>query len=398
MKQAIFAKFAILSLAAVLLLSLVGCACSGREDVLSPVAADPTADASATSMAEPHLSGNDDGTQPPSGEEAEPSPTPSQTAKPKKDVALLDAYEAYYSCRVSEENYEIDMTKLKKLRDGIYAGRKLSELLPNEQYNAKLLDFMIDEYPDNQYSCAIGPTGPGLSSQKQYPVDKEIVLDLNGDGVPERIQIVSIWDDEDSAASLLLVNGVEYFRFTSWGDFIPVSEFHIVDIDIGDNYREIAVSTGHPYFSYDFTYYFYYDGKKIVEMDSIQGAYLYKGDGTVTGWTNSWGFLYTHLPVKYKLDKNHMLIRVPEPYKLNYKVFVLRNLQLYTSRDTKSAAILMEKGSTVRITGVDGEEWTQITLASGVVGWIKRTDYSTLANSKEPLEAEDIFFPIDNSG
>jgi|GEM_PF-4448627 len=331
--------------------------------------------------------------------DADPTPTP----EPREDMALFDAYKLY------EKYYGrngMDKKKLRNLRDEVYAGRTLEELLPNERYNAKLLNFMIDEFKDNQYDCAIGPSWSRVSNHKKYPADKEIEIDLNGDGVPERIQIVSVWDDEEGPISRLLVNDVEYYRFTSWsGEWIPVDEFYIVDIDTTDNYKEIAI-WGSNAVSTDFLNFFYYDGEKVVRMGSVQGAYLYNGDGTVTGWEDTWGMLYTPLPVKYKLDKDHMLTLVYEIYKLDYRVFVLRDMPLYTSRDIKSATILMEKGTVVRITGTDIDMvfddgryifdmgWTQITLPDGRIGWI----WGEIANSKESLDVTDVFFCIRNEG
>jgi len=326
---------------------------------------------------------------PTASEEAEPTPTP----EPRQDMELLDAYKLrweYTSYEKYRNDQGLDYNGLKKLRDEVYAGRAFSELLPNEQYNVKLLDFLINDFKDNQYSCAIGPAEPKVPNYKEYPADKEIEIDLNGDGVPERIQVVSVWDDEEGPISRLLVNDVEYDYFTSWGDWIPVDEFYIVNIDTADSYLEIAIRESNAVSLLDYTRYYYYDGEKVVYMGSVQAPYLYRGDGTVIGTDDCrLGLLYTYLPFKYKLDKNHMLTLVPEIYKLDYKVFVLRDLPLYTSRDTKSATILMEKGTTVRITGRDGydEGWTQLTLANGTIGW-----------TNIGYDCEDVLFCIRNEG
>ncbi len=309
-----------------------------------------------------------------------------------EDVLLLD----------EKSLYDMDMDRLESLREELYSGKTLSEILPNEKYNATLLDYYIEKH------TVVNNTPIAVPNYAQYPLNQKIEADLDGD---DRLETIMVTTTESGVKLRINDLETEYSGFTNL-----VDHFAIVDIDTNDKYKEVAISDYGPS-NDDYTIYYHYDGKKIVFMneganqnrpvsevmkpwndDKIGGLFSYiecNGSGIITAKQRASILQTWWYSIKYKLTEGHLLQVEPEIFKVDYKVFVLNEIPLYLQRDDKSSTIIMQKGTIVRFTALDDIEWIQVTLSDGQTGWFKIKDVTAIVNGTQELQAADVFFCLD---
>lgn len=244
------------------------------------------------------------------------------------------------------------------------------------------------------------------SAYKWYPFNQEIEYDLNGDGKPDKI-IITLSD----SGVMLKINDVEMDCLYSSEN--TVDGFAIINIDYADNYKEIVISdTG---YSSDFTSRFYgYDGKKIIYMnegasisrpvpedakewvvsDKIEGLFtnMEIGNGGITTLQRATTLQTWWYPLRYELTDGHLLQAVAEIFEVDYEVFVLSDMPLYSEKSETSSTIDMRKGTLAKITALDDIEWIQIRLDDGQKGWFKIKSHDVIVVKDNEIKASDVFF------
>ena len=321
-----------------------------------------------------------------------PKESQSVTQTENQDMELLNP----------NEILDMNEAALRQKRDEIYAGRLMSELLPNERYNIALLDYAVSFFYEREYN-----ESPVLSNYKTYPINQAVYEDLNGDGTEDEI-IVSCTIDRDVS---VMVNGTKIV----YENFYNLREnFAIVDIDTSDNYKEIAISFMGPS-GMGSSVFFYYDGESVVCMnegcnderpvtggrgnDDFIGENFTRigcaGDGIIIGSQRA-ALLHTWFyPIRYKLSQDHRLEFIPDDvFKVDWPVFTLRPLTLYTERTEDSPTIEMDMGIIARLTALDDIEWVQVTLPGGEEGWFKLENFNNIIDKSGSFWGHEVFFHL----
>lgn len=224
-------------------------------------------------------------------------------------------------------------------------------------------------------------------------VDKTKVLDadLNNDGDKEVVKL----ECSDTNYYRLSINDISIISLGENVDY----DFKIVDLNVEDNIKEIAVSIWGPSEAPKTSFYRYCIGN-ISHMGNIEGhinEIKLKGDGSLTTYTkanvlHSWSYFD-----KYKLSSAHMLVNeAKEFYEMNHKVKVLKSIPLLKSTTENEMIAALTVGEEVRLLVSDNKRWCQVEKENGLKGWfevedfdkIKGTDY-TAAEVFEGLNIDE---------
>lgn len=280
------------------------------------------------------------------------------------------------------QNYFESKTWYKPAKDN--ASIILNEV---EQYNVAYLGF-FKEIRQKEYSNK----EERVREQDVYEANKEIYLDINGDGIDEVI-IYKCHSEGDSVyADQLCVNDniVEAPGFA-------VENFAIVDIDTGDAYKEILISNVGPSDDYRTDYYIFRDNK-ITHIGRTEGLFSkgikLNGDGTFTARTRT-DFLHTwHYAKEYYLGKNHDIAEFPEGvYEDNTLIFLKEPYAFYFEPEINSDKFILNDVQALTIVEADLHEWAKIETKSGQIGWLRVLGYNQLEDGKSIHEIfEGLFF------
>ena len=315
--------------------------------------------------------------------------------------------------------YVSEIDRIKAERDDLYNSKPFEEMSPDEKDHALFLDYYIHWYEMTSWGpdTASIPTPPNY---ELYPYNQEVMVDLNGDGKPDKIMVIPYENNYDIGLKII-INGLEY-DYREYQDNINFwlrDCFEVVDIDMNDRYKEIFIKGMTP--GGAFVYHFFsYDGEKIVFMsedtyESIRppdeyllglhgirdwgGNINFVGNGEIIAYQRAKILQTWFYPLRFVLTEEHLLRAIPEEiYKTDYEVFVLKEIPLYTERDETSPTIIMEKSTIVTLTGLDNIEWIQVTLADGQVGWFKIKEFMFIVIGDEEIVGTDVFFPLSMAG
>jgi hypothetical protein len=208
--------------------------------------------------------------------------------------------------------------------------------------------------------------------------DRQAAVDLDGDKEVDQISISTT----ESGDFLLDVDGIETSGHLTEGE---ADGFAIVDIDLSDKFKEIAVHTPGP--SDDDEYLIYrYDGRSIKEMGRLSGGPKFSGNGIVL--VDDWmGFWIKR--EKYVLDKGSMALRlVPqELYYVGIEGKVDKGFPIYEKRTGSDVVANVRPGSKVLIIACDPSptsddatggyflDWYLIKSETGLVGWARLGEF-----------------------
>ena len=249
-------------------------------------------------------------------------------------------------------------------------------------------------------SCTVSKTR--LSHSPEDVGDRQIEqsrsaedsTDLNGDGVKDKIRFEYTAYDygENYGEYVLCVND------TSIGEYGEnLYGFHeVVDIDVSDGIKEIAISEAGPSDDYATTFY-YYDGRRIMHMGKISGAYEVddshvKIDGAGIVQTISRGrVLHTWFyPDAYRLSDEHKLEHIDqELYWMNYPVTVKMALPLQKTRMSDEPVVTLQPGDQIKILMSDNKAWFLVEDSRGIKGWSAVDGYDEIRALGKP--ADEVF-------
>jgi hypothetical protein len=204
-------------------------------------------------------------------------------------------------------------------------------------------------------------------------------IDVNGDGVKERITLTISPDKE--RYTLRIGNA------TAQGRLEPEIEgFKVIDIDISDHYKEIAVHTSGPSDDDEYVIYWYSAGK-LRQVADIGRWPRFTGAGIVyvKGWMNFW-----ESTERYVLDKKtHMLRKTPQSsYYVGVKGPARKQFPLFTTaqgalKGGEHIANLREKSIALILLWDPVTKCYLVKSESDVVGWT--TEQVIIGHMEVPL-------------
>ena len=256
-----------------------------------------------------------------------------------------------------------------------------------EKYNINIIKFYEKSY---DYYSKIPVSIKAVSKEDIYDASKKILIDLNGDGVKEKIEykLLSTTEYGENEKGTLTVNDS---ILTLEGNL--ASKFAIVDINKKDKYKEIIVSDYGPSSDHTSTFYIY-QNKKLTSIGITGGLFddgiTIEKSGTFLASTRgnilqTWWF-----DKRFQLDKNHKIIPVPtEVYTNNHPIYVKKDFKLYTKKDVKSNKFQVKAGAFLIITGNDNKGWCRVKTEDHKEGWFRVKNFSFMPDEK--AEAQTIF-------
>ena len=223
---------------------------------------------------------------------------------------------------------------------------------------------------------------PATLKENQY---LSYSTDLNGDGVIEKIAIEVKGNSIEGTSTVISAsNSSITFPGTN-----PEGFFGIVDINIADHEKEIAVSDLGP--SGDPTTGFYrFDGSVLRLVGTSQGAYgniIFAGNGTITTTTRAsilqtWFYEDSFtLGTDRKLTHVDQDIYLIDPAAAEARLTMLQDLPLRTEASSTTATSIvttLKKGEAVTFIGCDDVAWCKVKSVSGIAGWFLVEDFNII--------------------
>lgn len=273
---------------------------------------------------------------------------------------------------------------------------KTDALSSVEKYNLSLLEFWERKYYEYNGNSKLGfnKKGNGITL---YPPDQPQSIDLNGDGIPEKI----LWspkvdENEDTGddSSVLMIND-QRFEATS---FQFDTRFGITDIDASDPLKEIIITDYLEGDDTDSSTIYGFDGNKFTFMGEILGNLDYgitvNGSGKFIA--DIYGNLLENLRLEqtYKMTDTHRIEPVPQDtYLTNSLVFVKQPIQLFSERDLSKPSFLLPEGAIVTLISTDAQAWCQAETSNGNKGWFSVKDRTIV---HEGLHADEALLGLYN--
>jgi hypothetical protein len=253
---------------------------------------------------------------------------------------------------------------------------KLNEI---EGKNIKLIQFFekmvnkpynLDELPNNKL---------------------EADVDLNNDGVLEKINVVSNKNKTSEYGEYLLKINNSVIKLENIEDETYVN---IVDIDRKDTYKEIAVMARLGNDCTD-TVFYAFDGKKIIkigELGASDSETNTDGNGIVTTHQEFSLLTLWHYEEDYSLKPNMTLEPIGKKYyETTDRIMTLKlklPMKVYKSPNSKDFFII-KKGEQVKLIGSDDKKWCYIKNSKGQIGCFEVISVSEIKSLKKP--AEEVF-------
>ena len=206
--------------------------------------------------------------------------------------------------------------------------------------------------------CVRDSYTPSASNNYQLDItiNSESRFDLDGDGNTDTIYYSVLSNPSatngiytETLSASLTINGTELLHpeqnnstadYGLWLENPDVEYYYIVDLDVNDSYRELAIgdcgSDGETC-----THYFRYQQGELIYLGRISGlpddhTTLFHGDGTVSAMTVS----YTHLDVyKRQVVPREEIIRVSTREKEEVSKFWARMGRVSSTADRQKAGV-----------------------------------------------------------
>jgi hypothetical protein len=217
---------------------------------------------------------------------------------------------------------------------------------------------------------------------------KVLDADLNNNGNQDIIKL----ECTDTKYYRLSINDIS---ITSIGVNVDY-DFKVVDIDIEDNIKEIAVSElGND--KNPKTSFYRYSIDNIIHIGEIEGHIddiMIHGDGTLTTYSKANVLCSWSYRDKYKLSEAHVLVNEPkELYEMNHKVKVLKSIPLLKSTTENEMIAALTVGEEVTLLYSDNKRWCQVEKENGLKGWFEIENFDKIKGTG--YSAKDVFEGID---
>jgi hypothetical protein len=195
--------------------------------------------------------------------------------------------------------------------------------------------------------------------------------DLDGDGKPETLAVQ--WDVDKGGFTLKVGSASVQAKTEDPNE----GGLEIVDLDSGDKWKDIAITTGqtdgdHRVFLYGF------DGKTLKPLGEVHALTEAKGNGIIL--SDSWMGFWNKRD-KYVLDRPAWKIRaVRQPlYAVGAECKVKQSFAIVQGRGDKTPVATLAQDSRIQVLAADtsgrpGEELYLVKSSTGLLGWASRAD------------------------
>lgn len=263
---------------------------------------------------------------------------------------------------------------------------------------------------------AVGTLDKDNGFLEAIPMGETCRIDLNNDGREDTITykaVVSDIAEYGTTVETFAINGGDY-KYTLYlsdqGIHIQdpdLTEYYITDINTRDSYKEIAIldhgANGTPY-----TYFIRFVGNGTYCLGYVpyfpdDEHFVIKGDGSVESAYDLTLLLNWQAPAVWLSGSDQMLssnlkMRTPDvfyPYEdQNEDAFILlKDIEIYTSRDLKSTATTLKASDTaVTFTQTDNEHWVYVKQDDeGAEGWMYMENKDTVVSGTNKYHWRDVF-------
>lgn len=231
------------------------------------------------------------------------------------------------------------------------------------------------------------------------------IIDLNNDSITERVSI-EITGNAQNGTQTVITIGNSSATFPGGN---PEGWFGIVDINVTDHEKEIAVSdlgpSGDP-----ITGFYRFDGSNIQLVGTTQGTYKsidFAGNGTLSTTTRALVFQTWFYADQFTLGTDHKLTHVDQPLYLidpsvpGAHLIMLKDLALRTDSSSVSATSIvttLKKGEKVTFVGCDRGDWCKVTSSAGIAGWMAMEGFDDIIQiDGTRVKAGEVFEGLSNA-
>jgi hypothetical protein len=198
---------------------------------------------------------------------------------------------------------------------------------------------------------------------------REACFDLNGDGTIDTVTAVfPVGDYGRSGPFSVTVGGSTYEEH---GEGLH-GTMDIVDIDITDAYKEIAIPEDGPSDDYS-TYLFWFDGQVLRYMGSVPGVRpSIDGSGKIHSYSRGHVLQTWFFPADYAISADHSIYMVHQDlYPMGTMVKLLRDFPLQGERSDDSVSFVAGRGDSAVVISSDNHDWCLLQTSDGQKGWFR---------------------------
>ena len=209
-------------------------------------------------------------------------------------------------------------------------------------------------------------------------------VDLNSDN---QLETIKLENTDKPYEYKLTINDKEV---TGSFDAEYSDGFKVIDIDVDDKYKEIAVHTQGP--SDDISNIVYwYNGKEVLLIEQLHGTVIINGNGII--YLDNWEGFWTSRD-KYVLEKITQDLHLTQQfaYYVGVKAKVKKGFTIYKETDLINKVASLSEGSEIELLLCDKtkreffDRRFLIKSASGLTGW---SDLKTIQENTEGLTWAD---------
>ncbi len=211
-----------------------------------------------------------------------------------------------------------------------------------------------------------------------YCAEQEYLIDLNGDGVKERLFF---------SKNQLLINDKNYSAFFNRSEGMDDDFFFLWDIDTSDKILEIGLWE-HGASDTNYTRIYWYDGETLRPAGEIEGPWeklytgiVFDGAGTLTMECRLQVLQTWRAEKSFQLNEYHELTEVEQElyYVKNYReekypYTLLAPVRLYKAMDTTSDFVEIQSGTKIVLPATDDKNFVLVETEDGTKGYLLLDD------------------------
>jgi len=290
-----------------------------------------------------------------------------------------------------EDLDKIEKNRLDYVRNEIYArhgynfkSKKYQDYFESKDWYKVDVKFSEDDFNDvektnlkliNEYVDSLNNLMTEVSSNYGK-------YDLDNNGMKEKITLVF----KDNSTKFTL--NIDNVTFDEEGNNFKNTMF-IYDINIDDEYTEIAIIDEKSKDSYS-TNFYRYNGDEVIKLGSVIGGdeeikitgnckiVTRENSKILTGWEYSVIYYLKDLKIE-KYEPENL-------YEINSKAILKEDLILQYLRTDEENIFTIPTGEEITLLESDDIEWISIKNSNGDTGWLKFSEPNKLVNGKDVFE------------
>ncbi len=323
------------------------------------------------------------------------------------DVISDEPYYPDLSERLFEEDelWDFDQTRLSIARNQIFAkyGRRFEDPFLNavflcknwyepkysaEEFEVKQQDLLTDIEKENLVTVTNYEIKAGYRKSGDYGRAETLLsgswLDLDGDGQKEQVTYTvkeqeneGIWDEIYKIA--LSVKSSEGEKITVTKEGCDLHE-HCYAVSMDGKHYDLIVADDGASADYQMNFYRYEKGA-LTDVGTILSSPpdLEVYPDKLAAFEETYHFQCQPVEFEFVFTDGKLVRQEKEYYEYGQNtVTALKEIELYSEKDSRDSVILLSPGDEVSVMGGDLSEWVQLKKAStGETGWLKVKDGTT---------------------